>query len=94
MTTPTQFIPNLIDEYGRPLYLPVGSEIPDGAVQVSDEVFAKITSGAPRVYRDGSGNCTIRQGYHVWAPTFDPGEGWTEVTDPDEYQQVLDRFNG
>lgn len=93
MSTHEKFIQNLIDKNGRPLYLPVGSDIPDGATQVSDETYQKIITGAPRIFAK-DGKYVIRQGYQVWAPSFDPGEGWEEITDPDEYQRVLDQFNG
>lgn len=88
MTAPT-FIPNLFDRYGNQVFLPEGAEIPEGIHQVTDEVYQKIMTGAPRVYENAAGQTTVVSSATVWLPTYQPPEGWTEITDPERIDAIV-----
>lgn len=81
-----------VDRFGRAITVPEGQPLPDGAVEVDQETWNKIVAGAPRVFTkeiNGRIQYSVSQGGMTWAPTFDPGPGWVEVTDPDEIDRIL-----
>ena len=85
-----------VDRFGRAITVPEGQPLPDGAVEVDQETWNKIVAGAPRVFTkevNGRIQYSVSQGGMTWAPTFDPGPGWVEVTDPDEIDRILYEMN-
>lgn len=82
-----------IDRLGRAIRVPAGQPLPDGAVATDQDTWDRVVAGAPRVFtkvsETGSVQYAVSQGGMTWAPTYDPGPGWVEVTDPDEIERIL-----
>jgi hypothetical protein len=87
-----------VDRLGRAIKVPAGQPLPEGAQEVDQATWDKIMAGAPRVYTkvdaNGQTQYSMSQGGMTWAPTYSPGPGWEEVTDPDEIERILDLLNG
>lgn len=95
MTTPTVYV-LAVDRFGRAIKVPEGEPLPEGAQEVDQATWDKIMAGAPRVYTKvdarGQTQYAMSQGGMTWAPTYHPGEGWVEVTDPAEIERILDEM--
>lgn len=90
MGNPVEFMENLVDKFGRPVWLPKGlTDIPEDIFEVTKDVFEKIVTGEPRAFKNGKGQVLVVNSGLAWLPEFTPGEQWEEVTDPEEREEIL-----
>jgi len=81
-----------VDKYGRAITIPEEEPLPEGAEKVDREIWDKIRAGAPRVFTktvDSRDMMTVSRGGTTWAPTYNPGDNWFEVTDQEEIDRIL-----
>ncbi|QYN17619.1 hypothetical protein [Amycolatopsis sp. DSM 110486] len=89
MSNPIEFIANLVDKLGRPVFLPKGiKDIPKDIIELAGDVFDKLMHGTPRVFQNDKGQTVTISTPIVWLPEFELGGDWKEVTDPKKIEEL------